>query len=69
MHNNWGIEIEGNQIDQAALREMLKPPFDPYVEEVTDQRGNYLALRSSAFDGLIRAADVLIRKQSACSAR
>lgn len=58
MNNRWGIEIKGNEIDHATWRAMLEPPFDPFMEEVTDERGNYLALRSSAFDGLSSAAEV-----------
>lgn len=58
MNNDWGIEIRGNDLDQFAWRAMLKPPFDPYVEEVKDERGDYLALRSSTLDGLSSATDV-----------
>lgn len=58
MKNNWGVEIKGAETDLAAWKAMLKPPFDPFVEEVADERGNYLALRSSAFDGLPGAAEV-----------
>lgn len=50
--NQWGIELNGEKQDIEVWREFLKPPFDPYVEEVKDERGDYLALRSCAFDGL-----------------
>ena len=56
--NEWGIELNGHEEDQKAWRMLLKPPFDPFVEEVKDERGDYLALRSSAFDGLTVAAEV-----------
>jgi hypothetical protein len=37
---------------------LLKPPFDPFVEEVKDERGDYVALRSSAFDGMATSQEV-----------
>jgi len=37
---------------------LLKPPFEPFVEEVKDERGDYLALRSSAFDGITTSEEV-----------
>lgn len=48
--NKWGVELTGPEADLMAWRMMLKPPFDPFVEEVNDQRGDYLVVRSSAFD-------------------
>ncbi len=56
--NRWGIELSGQEEDQKAWRLLLKPPFDPFVEEVKDERGNYLALRSSAFDGIATSQEV-----------
>jgi hypothetical protein len=56
--NRWGIELNGPEGDQKLWRMLLKPPFDPFVEEVEDERGNYLALRSSAFDGIVTSAEV-----------
>ena len=56
--NNWGVEIKGAEMDLAAWKAMLKSPFDPFVEEVAGEHGNYLALRSSAFNGLPVAAEV-----------
>lgn len=35
---------------------LLKPPFDPFVEEIEDERGDYLVLRSHAFDGVTTAS-------------
>ncbi|WP_373085704.1 hypothetical protein [Sneathiella sp.] len=48
--NHWGIELEGADEDKNVWRTFLKSPFDPYVEEVQEDRGNYLTLRSTAFD-------------------
>ena len=56
--NQWGIELNGPEIDQKAWRMLLKPPFDPFVDEVKDERGDYLALRSSAFDDATTSAGV-----------
>lgn len=49
--NQWGLELNGSDADKRAWRILLKPPFDPFIEEVKDERGDYLVLRSSAFDG------------------
>ena len=54
----WGIELNGPEADRKAWRMLLKPPFDPYVEEAKDERGHYLALRSSAFDGITTSEEV-----------
>ncbi len=51
--NRWGIELDGLENDKKAWRLLLKPPFDPFVEEVMDERGDYLALRSCAFDDIV----------------
>jgi hypothetical protein len=56
--NRWGIELNGSEADQKAWLILLKPPFDPFVEEVKDERGDYLALRSSAFDGMTTSEEV-----------
>lgn len=56
--NRWGIELIGPEEDQKAWRMLLKPPFDPFVEEVKDERGDYVAVRSSAFDGMATSQEV-----------
>jgi hypothetical protein len=56
--NRWGIELNGCPEDIEAWRTFLKPPFDPFVEEVEHQSGNYLALRSSVFDGMKTSQEV-----------
>ena len=58
VNDGWGIELNGPEADQKAWQMLLKPPFDPFVEEVKDERGDYLALRSCAFDGLTTASQV-----------
>lgn len=55
MSNKWGIELQGPDRDQKIWSNFLKPPFDPFVEEVKCKHGNYLALRSAAFDGITTA--------------
>jgi hypothetical protein len=56
--NPWGIELNGPEADQKVWHTLLKPPFDPFVKEIQKEGGNYLALRSRAFDGLTTAAQV-----------
>ena len=56
--NRWAVELNGSEADREAWRMLLKPPFDPFIEEIKDQRGGYLALRSSAFDGIATSAEV-----------
>jgi hypothetical protein len=58
VRNRWGIELNGPERDQKVWRILLKPPFDPFVEEVKDERGDYLALRSSTFDGIATSKEV-----------
>lgn len=58
MSNRWGIELHGPDEDRKVWLILLKPPFDPFVEEVKDERGDYLVLRSSAFDGMTTSQDV-----------
>lgn len=49
MIGNWGIELKGAGPDLTAWRILLRPPFDPFVEEIIDERGDYLVLLSSTF--------------------
>lgn len=56
--NQWGVELNGPEENQKAWRMLLKPPFDPFVEEVKDEQGDYLALRSSTFDGVTTSKEV-----------
>lgn len=58
MTGSWGIELKGAEPDLTAWRILLKPPFDPFVEEIKDERGDYLVLLSSAFQGMAMSTDV-----------
>lgn len=54
--NQWGIELNGPEADKKVWQMLLKPPFDPFVEEIVGERGDYLVLRSHAFDGVTTAS-------------
>ena len=56
--NSWGVELNGAEQDKVTWRHLLKPPFDPFVEEIKDARGDYLALRSCTFDGMASSKEV-----------
>lgn len=56
--NPWGVELNGAEVDTEVWQMLLKPPFDPFVEEIEDVRGDYLVLRSAAFDGVADSKDV-----------
>ncbi|MDT8344105.1 MAG: hypothetical protein RQ752_06695 [Thermohalobaculum sp.] len=56
--NHWGVELNGADADKEVWQMLLKPPFDPFVEEVKDERGDYLVLRSTTFDGVASGGDV-----------
>ena len=57
-YNKWGIELDGPERDQKVWRILLKQPFDPSVQEIKDGRGDYLVLRSSAFNGIASSKEV-----------
>lgn len=56
--NQWGVELNGTDEDKNVWRLLLKPPVDPFVEEVKDERGDYLTLRSTMFDGMANSKEV-----------
>ena len=56
--DRWAVELNGAEADQKVWRMLLKPPFDPFVEEIKSQHGDYLVLRSSAFNGIVNSAEV-----------
>ena len=56
--NHWGVEINGADQDKRVWRALLKPPFDPFVEEVKNDAGDYLVLRSTIFDGIASSGEV-----------
>ena len=58
-NNRWGVELQGHKADQEAWRKLLRPPFDPYVEEIQGRaEGSYFALRSAKFDDCETADEV-----------
>lgn len=56
--NHWGVELTGANEDKKCWRMLLKPPFDPFVEEVKNKQVDYLALRSTTFDGVAKSEEV-----------
>jgi hypothetical protein len=59
--SQWGVELRGSDQDKELWRRLLKPPFEPYIEEIAGSDAPYLALRSKAFDGLGAASEVHVR--------
>lgn len=62
--NHWGVELVGADRDKNIWRLQMRPPFDPYIEEVNHEQGKFLALRSKAFDGIagIKAVHEIAKK-------
>lgn len=58
VNNQWGIELKGAEDDLNLWRMQLKPPFDPFVEEIDHEQGKYLALRSDAFEMITSPEEV-----------
>lgn len=58
MNNDWGIEFTSDKRDADWLRGQLKPPFEPYLEDISMPGRTILVLRSSVFDGMTSATDV-----------
>ncbi|WP_319529101.1 hypothetical protein [uncultured Cohaesibacter sp.] len=56
--NSWGIRLSGEQCVQDMLKDELRKPNDPYVEEVISDQGTYLVLRAKAFNDIDNAKDV-----------
>ena len=54
MSKRWGAVLRGHDFDLQDWREMLKPPFDPWVEV----HGSDAVLRSESLDGLTSANEV-----------
>jgi hypothetical protein len=54
MSKRWGAVLRGHDFDLQDWREMLKPPFDPWVEV----HGSDAVLRSASLDGLTSASEV-----------
>jgi hypothetical protein len=54
MTKRWGAVLRGDDFDLQDWREMLKPPFDPWVKV----HGNDTVLRSASLDDLTSASEV-----------
>jgi hypothetical protein len=54
MSKQWGAVLRGHDFDVQDWREVLKPPFDPWVEV----HGADNILRSASLDGLTSASEV-----------
>jgi hypothetical protein len=55
----WAVYIQGDSIDLDDLRRSLIPPFDPWVEDVSQEDAEAgLVLRSSTWDALTVACEV-----------
>ena len=54
MSKRWGAVLRGHDFDLPDWREMLKSPFDPWVEV----HGSDAVLRSASLDGLTSASEV-----------
>lgn len=52
MSSRWGLELKVPEGDKNVWRDLLRAPCDPYVEEIKDDSGSYLVLRSSVFDDI-----------------
>ncbi len=53
MSKRWGAVLRGHDFDLEDWREMLKPPFDPWVEV----HGSDTVLRSESLDNLASATE------------
>src|SRR4051812_49082871 len=54
MSKGWGAALRGHDFDLQDWREMLEPPFDPWVEV----HGDDVVLRSASLDDLTSASEV-----------
>lgn len=45
----WAVELTGERFDLDDLRELLVPPFDPWVEDFVEEGNVKLLLRSTAW--------------------
>jgi hypothetical protein len=55
----WALELRGEKFDLDDLREGLRPPFDPWVEEYELDGAAMLLLRSKNWSGLYSTADMM----------
>ena len=55
----WAVELKGEAIDLDDVREVLQPPFDPWIEDhLTGEDVVIPLLRTGAWASLARPADV-----------
>jgi hypothetical protein len=54
----WAVELGGEKFDVDDFREMLAPPFDPWVEEYSMDGASMAILRSRSWVTLTEAPDV-----------
>jgi hypothetical protein len=54
----WAVELVGEMIDLDDFRELLSPPFNPWVEDCPSDDGVKLLLRSISWASLSEAADM-----------
>lgn len=55
----WALELRGQKIDLDDLRESLRPPFDPWVEEYIEGGERLLLLRSDAWKELASTGEMM----------
>lgn len=55
----WALELRGDQFDLDDLREALKAPFDPWVEEYVDGESPMLLLRSRNWKDIQTASEMM----------
>jgi hypothetical protein len=49
MVDRWGVQLTGSQTALGFWLSNLKRPFDPYLEMIGDERGDFVVLRSRSF--------------------
>lgn len=55
----WALELRGEQIDLDDVRQGLKPPFDPWVEDCRDGENEILLLRSHSWENAETTAEMM----------
>lgn len=55
----WALELRGDAIDLDDLRDALKPPFEPWVEDYQERGQTLLLLRSRAWERLENSSEMM----------
>lgn len=55
----WALELCGDELDLDDLRNTLKPPFDPWVEDYNDGERAMLLLRSQTWANLETTGEMM----------